>query len=305
MSKYIIVTPAYNEAKYIGATIESVIAQTVRPLLWVIVDDGSTDETVHIIQRYAQEHEWIRYIYRPKVAGQTYFGSNVHAIMAGYDQVKGLSFGHVAILDADISLPPTYYKDIFEGFEQDPKLGIASGIYENLINGTLSRVLNDRRSTPKAIMVFRREVFEQIGGFLPLKYGGEDTAACVMARMKGWKTWSFPDIKAVHHRPTGIGNAGSILRARFVLGLNEYGIGSHPLFVLLKCVKRSCMEKPYLLAGVARFCGYIYGCARRLPLQTPTDVIRFNRKEQLQRICRGNTIPLEKKVDIGCTDLAR
>ncbi len=290
MSKYIIVTPAYNEAKYIGATIESVIAQTVRPLLWVIVDDGSTDETVHIIKRYAQEHEWIRYLYRPKVAGQTYFGSSVHAIMAGYDQVKDLSFGHVAILDADISLPPTYYENIFECFEQDPKLGIASGIYENLVDGKLQPVINDRRSTPKAIMVFRREVFEQIGGFLPLAHGGEDAAACITARMKGWKTWSFPDIKVVHHRPTGLGSANSILKARFGQGKNEYGLGSHPLFVFLKSIRRCVKEKPFVLSGLARFVGYIYGCVKRPPRQVPAEVMRFYRKEQVRRILCLNKI---------------
>ncbi len=290
MSKYIIVTPVYNEAKYIGATIEGVIAQSVKPQLWVIVDDGSTDETADIIKEYAQKHEWIRYIYRPKVAGQTYFGSNVHAIMAGYDQVKDLSFGNIAILDADISLPPTYYENVFECFEQDPKLGIASGIYENLINGTLRRVLNDRRSTPKAIMVFRREVFEQIGGFLPLPDGGEDTAACIMARMKGWQTWSFPDIKVVHHRSTGLGDASSVLRARFGQGKNEYGLGSHPLFVFLKSIRRCVKEKPFIVSGLARFVGYIYVCVKRPPRQVPAEVMRFYRKEQVKRILCLNKI---------------
>lgn len=302
---YVIITPVYNESQFIGSTMESMLQQSIKPIKWVIVDDGSTDETAEIIKTYAQQHEWIRYVYREKTSGQTYFGSNVHAIMEGYGQVKDLLFGHVAILDADISLPATYYETVLGCFEHDSKLGIASGVYENLIDGKLRPVINDRRSTPKAIMVFRREVFEQIGGFLPLKYGGEDTAACVMARMNGWKTWSFSDIKVVHLRPTGLGNAGGVLRARFILGLSEYGLGSHPLFVVLKCFKRSCMEKPYVLSGIVRLYGYIYGCIKQPPRQTPADVMWFYRKEQLQRIFRGNTIPLEKKVDIGCTDSAR
>lgn len=298
MSKYIIITPAYNEAKYIGVTIESVIAQTVRPLLWVIVDDGSTDETAHIIKGYAQEHEWIRYIYRPKVAGQTYFGSNVHAIMAGYDQLEDLLFGHIAILDADISLPPTYYENIFECFEQDLKLGIASGIYENLINGTLHRVLNDRRSTPKAIMLFKREVFEQIGGFLPLAYGGEDTIACVMARMKGWKTWSFPDVKAVHLRPTGTGNAGNVLLARFQQGVCEYNLAMHPLFFLVKILKRTVVEKPYIIGGLIRLSGYLWAVVRRDKILLNPDVVCFIRREQIGRTLKFNRILKKDKVSV-------
>ena len=262
----------------------------------IVVDDGSTDETAKIVKLYAEQHEWIRYIYRQKTSGQSYFGSNVCAIMEGYSLVKDFSFAYVAILDADISLPLSYYETILGCFGQDSKLGIASGIYKNLIDGELHPVISDRRSTPKAIMVFRREVFEEIGGFLPLAYGGEDTAACIMARMKGWKTWSFPDIKVVHHRPTGIGSARSILKARFMLGLNEYGLGSHPLFVFLKALKRFCREKPYILSGVARFAGYIYGCAKRPPRQTPPDVIRFYRKEQIKRIFCFNIIEYQSLI---------
>jgi len=289
-NRYIIITPAYNETQNIEMTIESVISQTIRPWLWIVVDDGSTDETAEIVKSYAQRHEWMRYVCRQKRPGQTYFESNVCAIMEGYAKIKDLSFSYLAILDADISLGLAYYETILARFEQEQKLGVASGIYENLIGGRLHPVLSDRRSTPKGIMVFRREVFEQIGGFLPLAYGGEDTAACVMARMKGWKTWSFPDIKVVHHRPTGIGNARSILKARFMMGLNEYGLGSHPLFVLLKCFKRCCIEKPYLLSGVARLVGYVYCCVKRPPRQTPPDVMSFYRNEQMKRILCLNKI---------------
>jgi len=295
---YVIITPAYNEARYIAMTIGSVIAQTVRPLLWVIVDDGSTDETAEIIKSYAKKYKWIRYIYRRKTPGQTYFGSNVQAIMEGYAQIKDLSFDYLSVLDADISLPQDYYRIILARFAEDSRLGVASGVYENLIDGKLHKVLNDRRSTPKAIMVFRRDVFEQIGGFLPLKYGGEDTAACIMARMRGWKTWSFADIKAVHHRPTGLGSASSILKARFGQGKSEYDLGNHPLFVLLKSIRRCAREKPFIVGGLARFAGYLSQCARRPPRQVSADVIRFYRKEQLRRIFRANVIPLEMRVNV-------
>jgi len=130
-----------------------------------------------------------------------------------------------------------------------------------------------------------------IEGFLPLKYGGEDTAACIMARMRGWKTWSFADVKVIHHRATGLGSANSILKARFVQGKNEYGLGSDPLFVLLKSVRRCVRERPLIISGIARVAGYIYGYVRRIPRQMPEDAIRFYRKEQRVRILRCNKIP--------------
>jgi len=291
LNNYVILTPAFNEAKYIGATIDSVVCQTVRPLLWVIVDDGSTDETANIVKRYASEHAFIRYQCRAKPLGQLYFVSNVNAIMEGYGLVKKSFAEYVAILDADITLPRNYYERLFLQFKSDPKLGVASGIYQNQVEGKLQEVLSDRRSTPKAIMVFRREVFEAIGGFLPLRYGGEDTAACIMARMGGWKTWSFPDIKAIHHRPTGLGNSKGLLRARYVQGRADYGIGSHPLFVIGKSVRRMIKEPPFLAGGLARMAGYLTGLVRDRDRGVPEEVIRFYRNEQIERILGANGVP--------------
>ena len=107
--KYIIITPAYNEAEYIERTVKGVLAQSVSPYKWLIVDDGSTDDTAKVIGRYAAEHSWIQYIYREKEPSQSYYSSNVYAIMAGYEQIKTMDYDFLAVLDADISLPKDYY----------------------------------------------------------------------------------------------------------------------------------------------------------------------------------------------------
>ncbi len=326
---YVILTPCHNEEQYIEFPLRSVIAQTLKPAMWMIVDDSSTDGTGSLIKQYASEYENIHYHYRTKPAGQAYFASNVYAIMEGYGEIGKLTgaprnegmgngekpngpndthghssqgprlldpsspdgaYRYIAILDADITLPPDYYESIIHRMEADPKLGIASGIYENLIDGKLVAVLNDRRSTPKAIMVFRRECFEQIGGFLPLKYGGEDTAACVMARMRGWKVWSFPDVKVIHHRPTGIGNAKSLLRARFHQGKCEYYLGNHPTFFLLKSIRRCLKENPFIIGGLMRIAGYLGACFSREKRILPDGFLDYIRREQLNRIFRLNKI---------------
>lgn len=124
MTSYVIITPAFNEADYIGKTIDSVLGQTVRPLIWVIVDDGSTDRTAEIVKHYAAQHPWIRYVFRSKESGQSYYGSNVYAIMTGYELVKTLEFVFLAVLDADITLPKDYYEQIFMRFEETRSLGL-------------------------------------------------------------------------------------------------------------------------------------------------------------------------------------
>jgi len=298
-TKYIIITPAYNEAEYIERTIKGVLAQSVLPEKWIVVDDGSTDSTAEIVQRYAEEHKWIQYIHRTRESEQSYYRSNVYAIMLGYEQVKKTDYDFLAILDADIGLPNDYYERIFERFSRDEKLGVASGVYQDLVNGRLRKVLNDRRSTPKAIQVFRKECFEQIGGYLPLKYGGEDTCSCIMARMNGWKSWSFPELTVVHNKPVGTGHAGNMLKIRFRHGLNEYGLATHPLFMIAKSLRRCIREGPFVSGGIARMAGFLYGYCLREKRQIPDDMVRFIRKEQMRRLLNLNRIQKANRVIIA------
>lgn len=301
---YVIVTPAYNEARYITATIESVAAQTIRPRKWIIVDDGSTDATGELIRQYAACYPWIEYVYRPKVAGQSYYGSNVEAIREGVRAGEGLAWDYLAILDADISLPKDYYETMLRRLERDPRLGIASGIYvDRLEDGRFRKACFDRRSTPKALMVFRRQCYEEIGGFVPMKYGGEDTVACGTARMKGWKTWSFPDVTVIHNKPIGTGHGSNILKIRFRNGLCEWGAATHPLFMTAKCLSRCAKEYPLLVSGFARLCGFFYGCIVNEKRQIPDALVAFIRREQRQRLFHGNRIPVQVKFEMGKGDV--
>ena len=290
MADYIIVTPAYNEDRYIGQTIDSVLVQTVLPQLWIIVDDGSTDNTAQIIREKTAGHPWIRYIYRPKIAGQTYYASNVYAIEEALEQTAELEYAYLAILDADISLPSDYYRRIFDCFGRDEKLGIASGVYLVPSQRGLKKVLNDRRSCPKNIMVFRRRCFEEIGGFVPMKYGGEDTCACFTARMKGWKVWSFPDIEVAHNKPVGSGHAANLMKIRFRQGIGEYFLATHPLFLLVKSLRRCIKESPFLLGGLLRIAGFVYASFMGEKRQIQDNLVKFIRDEQFRRIWTLNRI---------------
>lgn len=279
-----IITPAYNEQEAIEVTIKSVIRQSMVPLKWIIVDDGSTDLTAEIIKRYETGYDFIEYHRRERIEGQSYYGSNVYAIGEGFDKVKDLDYDFLAILDADIDLCRNYYEDIFRRFELNPELGIAAGTYIEKVGGEFTEAVIDRRSTPKAIQVFRSDCFERIGGYIPFKNGGEDSCAEIMARMYGWQTWSFPEIKVVHLKPVGTGDGRTILHGRFRLGITDYCLATHPMFMLAKCLRRTLKEKPYFSSGLCRLAGFIKGYIVKEPRQIPDVARAYVRKEQLNRL---------------------
>jgi len=294
---YVIITPAYNEEKCISQTIESVIVQPIKPLKWIIVDDGSTDRTADIIKSYASQFSWIQYVLRTREPGQSYYASNVYAIQKGIASLSGLPYDYIAILDADITLPQNYYQNLIRAFASDAQLGIASGNCADKIDKKLVRHLYDRRSCAKAVMVFRKECFNQIGGFVPLKYGGEDTCACFSARMLGWKTWAFHELMATHNKPLGTGPSKKVLSIRFRQGLCDWALAAPLSFAILKSIRRCFKEPPFIIGGLARMVGYISGFCSGEKRQISGELACYIRSEQLSRVFKGNKIPTEHRVE--------
>jgi glycosyltransferase involved in cell wall biosynthesis len=293
---YAIVTPCFNEEKNIGIVLNSVVTQTILPKKWIIVDDESTDRSSDIINEFSKRYDWIEYCYNQKIKGKSYYCNNVYAILKGLEQLKNTAYNYLAILDADIELCPDYYERIAAKFQKNPPLGIASGTYLEIENGAWIEAIIDRRSTPKAIQVFRRECYEKCGGYLPFEFGGEDSGMEVMARMRGWRTWSFNDIVVKHHRPVGTGEGHSLLAARFNLGITDYSLGTHPLFMIIKCFKRIFWEKPHFWSGIARLIGYTFGWLKGVKQFLPIEAVSYLQKEQLNRLIhleKYDWLPLE------------
>lgn len=283
-TKYVLITPVYNEEDLIEQVIKSVVAQTILPQKWIIVNDGSTDGTVDIIKRHQAEHDFINLLQLKREDIESYYDRRARAVLAGYEKIKNLEFDFLGVLDADITLEPTYYEQILQEFDQNPKLGIAAGIFLYEVNGCLEKPLMDRLCTSGSHQVFRRECYEEIGGYIPLKHGGDDSLIDIMARMHGWNTWSFDEYPVVQHRMVGTGDGRSVLRARFRQGLTEYGIATYPLFMLAKSLRRAFLEKPYLIGSLARMAGFLYGYWLREEREIPPEVIRFVHKEQIRRL---------------------
>jgi glycosyltransferase involved in cell wall biosynthesis len=291
-SRYILITAAKNEETYIEVALKSVLSQTVRPIAWFIMDDGSTDRTAEIIRTYAADNPFIRLV-SVESGTERCFGSKDRAINAAYAQAQSLEFDLVGFQDADIAPERMdYYETVLNAFEKDAKLGIAGGfIYERSGGVWECRPSNAEDSVAGGIQMFRRACFDQIGGYVPLSYGGEDWLAQIDARMAGWRVMTLPEFRILHYRPTS--SAGGILRGWFRLGLLDASFGSHPLVEFLKCLRRT-VSRPLIVGGVLRFCGYLWWVCRRRPPLIPEDKVAFLRSQQLLKI-RGFSFQLRRK----------
>jgi len=281
-TKYVLVTAARNEESYIEKTIRSVVAQTVHPEKWIIVNDGSVDRTEEIVNKFSLKHNFIQLL-NNKSGNIRDFGSKVRAIHKGLRSFQGMDYNFIGNIDADIEFGPNYFERLLERFRENEKLGIAGGwIYELQDGKYRVRFGNSEHSVPGSIQTFRRKCFESVGNYLPIETGGEDCIAEVMARMHGWSTKSFPDLRVFHQRGTGTEKA-NMLGAHYCLGKEDYFVGNHPLFELLKCTKR-IKAKPLIIGSVFRLIGYTGGFLSRTPIKIPQNVIEYLRKEQMNRI---------------------
>jgi glycosyltransferase involved in cell wall biosynthesis len=279
---YVLITPARNEEAHIEKTITAVVAQTCPPNEWVIVSDGSTDRTEAIVRDYLPKHAFMRLV-RTSGARERSFAAKVGAFRSGYSQVRDRRYAFIGNLDGDVSFEPDYHQRILARFRADDRLGIAGGyIHEESVRGFLPRAFNATRSVAGAVQLFRRECYDAIGGYAPLKYGGIDTWAEVMARMAGWRVQSFPDIRVFHHRRTGSA-AGKRLKSRFIQGRADFALGNHPVFEVLRCVWR-IPEDPCVLGVLARAAGFAWEATRRHQRAVAPEFVEYLRREQMQRV---------------------
>lgn len=279
---YVLVTAARNEEAYIERTIKSVLDQTVRPLKYVVVDDGSTDRTDEIGQRYAAEHDFIEYLHLSSNTERD-FACQVYGQHAGVECLKDLEYDFVGMLDADISFEPDYYERLLKEFQQNPRLGLAGGQLYDLNQGKWhQQKVNLSLNVSGPVQMFRRQCFEDIGGYIPMAKGGQDAVAEVMTRQHGWEVATFPDLKVLHYRPTGTEGL-SVFSARFRDGSSDYLMGYHPLFETAKCLQRF-FEKPYLIGGMSRLSGYCWSWLRGEERTVSREYIKYLRREQIQRI---------------------
>jgi glycosyltransferase involved in cell wall biosynthesis len=278
--KYVLITPARNEEAYIEKTIQSVISQTVLPRKWVIVSDGSTDSTDDIVKKYMAGNTWIELIRMPE-HGDRQFAAKVHCFNAGYEKVKDVNYDIIANLDADISFEEDYFEFLLRKFAKNPQLGVAGTPFVEDSSHYDYRFTNIEHVSG-ACQLFRRECFEKIGGYVPIKGGGIDWTAVTTARMKGWKTRTFTEKVCFHNKKMGTGNS-SALMSWFRHGRKDYCLGGHPLWQLFRTVYQMS-KKPYFIGGLLLFFGYNWAYISRVERPISQELMEFHRREQMQRL---------------------
>jgi len=283
--KYVLVTPARNEESFIEGALCSVVSQTIRPSRWIIVSDGSTDHTDEIVKRFANEHTWIELLRMPEHRDRT-FAAKAVCFNAGYDRLKSSHFDLIGNLDADITLPADYYEFLLGKFAEMPKLGVAGTPFIEDAgqpqNHTYAHKFADLEHVSGACQIFRKQCFEEVGGYTPIKGGGIDWVAVTTARMKGWQARTFLEKTALHHRKMGTASR-SPLMARFRHGQEDYYVGGHPLWQVLRGIFQM-KKKPFVLGGVFLICGFFWAMAKRMHRPVSLELIAFHRAEQLARL---------------------
>ena len=277
---YVLITPARNEAQYIELTLRSMVAQKYLPLKWVIVSDGSTDGTDDIVRGYAANNPWIEFLRMPERA-ERHFAGKVHAFDTGYARAKELNPDVIGNLDADVSIESDHFLYLLTNFAENPGLGVGGSPFKE---GSLQ--YDYRFSNVENVwggcQLFRRECYEAIGGYKPVKGGGIDHIAVVSARMKGWKTRTFTEKVCIHHRTMNTAQQGA-LKAKFKLGGKDYSFGNHPVWELFRTFYQT-RNRPFVLGGLALGAGYFWSMARRSDISVSDDLVVFTRREQMQRL---------------------
>ena len=278
---YVLITPARNEEAFIEKTIESVINQTFLPVKWVIVDDGSTDKTREIVSRYLVQYRWIEMVQMPQRRDRS-FAAKVTAFNAGYERVKGLPYEIIGNLDADISFEKDHFEFLARKFSEDPTLGVAGTVFREDGYSSERDSLEGHKHVSGQCQLFRRQCWNEIGGYIPHHAGGIDWMAVTTARMKGWKTESFREKWFFHYRHLGTAERG-VLSSLFSYGEKDYYLGGHPVWELFRVAYRATRQ-PYIIGGIALGLGYGWALLRRTPRPVGRDLMAFHRKEQMLKL---------------------
>ncbi|HEX7009528.1 MAG TPA: glycosyltransferase family A protein [Phycisphaeraceae bacterium] len=297
---YCLITPCRDEAAYARRTIESVLRQSVRPALWVIVDDGSTDQTPQILASYAAQHHFIRVIRREDRGRRSVGPGVVDAFYAGLSAIDLNAFDYLCKLDLDLDLPPRYFEILMQRMEDQPRLGTCSGKPyfpgpdnpEGRFDGELiSEACGDEMSVGM-VKFYRTACFRQIGGFVrEVMWDGIDCHHC---RMLGWIacSWDEPELRFVHLRPMGSSQRG-ILTGRVRHGYGQYFMGTSLAYMMASALFRMT-RPPYVVGGLAMAWGYLQAMLTRRPRYHDRRFRRFLRRYQWSCLLRGKAAATQR-----------
>ncbi|HKI64161.1 MAG TPA: glycosyltransferase family A protein [Burkholderiales bacterium] len=285
--RYVLISPCRNEAQYMRQTLDSVIAQSVQPAKWVIVDDGSTDETPRILAQYVEQHPWIEVVTRVDRGRRAVGPGVIEAFYAGYETIDPDGYMFLCKLDLDLCLPPRYFEGLMRRMADDPRIATCSGKAYTEEEGRLVRENHGDETSLGMTKFYRVPHFKAIGGFVrEVMWDGIDCHRC---RMNGWIacSWDDPELRFVHLRPMGSSQSG-IYTGRMRHGYGQYFMGTGFLYILASAVFRA-NEKPYVLGSLAMLWGWVSSALARKPRYDDSEFRNFLRRYQRRALIFGKT----------------
>ena len=282
---YLLISPCRDEAEFMRQTLDSVCAQLVRPAQWVIVDDGSTDETPRILEEYANRLDWIKIVTRPDRGRRSVGPGVIDAFYFGYAAINPDDYEFLCKLDLDLRLPPRYFEILIEKMTANPRIGTCSGKAYIEEHG---RLVNERHGDETSLGMtkfYRVSCFREIGGFVhEVMWDGIDCHCC---RMKGWIacSWDEPELRFVHLRPMGSSQQG-IYTGRVRHGYGQYFMGTGFLYMVASAIYRM-NERPYVFGSLAVLWGWIKSALQRKPRYEDVAFRKFLRRFQWRALLLG------------------
>jgi biofilm PGA synthesis N-glycosyltransferase PgaC len=288
--RYLLVSPCRNEADFMRQTLDSVTSQTLLPTRWVIVDDGSTDETPDILAEYAAKYSWIEVVTRKNRGHRAVGPGVIDAFYDGYNTVNPDDYDYLCKLDLDLRLPDSYFEILIQRMEANTRIGTCSGKSYIEEKGQLISERKGDETSLGMTKFYRVSCFREIGGFVrEVMWDGIDCHRC---RMLGWVacSWDDPELRFVHLRPMG-SSQQSIYAGRMRHGYGQYFMGTGFVYMVASSVYRM-VEKPYIVGGLAMFWGWLRSALLRLPRYEDTEFRDFLRQYQRRALMVGkqNTI---------------
>lgn len=290
-SRILIITPAKDEAEFLQRTIDSLVSQSCRPACWVIVNDGSTDNTGEIADLAAARYDWIKVLHRPAGTQRRVGPGVIEAFYAGLATEQLGDYDFVCKLDADIELRPTYFERLMERFAANSRLGTISGKCWVPVNGDLVLERTGDQFSHGVAKLFRRECFEEIGGFVrEVMWDGIDCHRC---RMTGWEALSDsdPELRIIHLRLMG-SSFKSVYHGRQRWGRGQYFMGTHPVYLLGIAAYRM-FERPFVIGGLCILLGYWNAWRQNVPQYSDSQFRRYLHRWQLDRLHLGFLAPAQ------------
>jgi glycosyltransferase involved in cell wall biosynthesis len=285
--RYVLIMPCRDEAAYLPTMIASVAAQTVPPAKWIVIDDGSTDDTPRLLQDAQNDLSYLEVVRRDNRGKRAVGPGVIEAFYVGLEHLDLDDYDYLCKIDGDLDLPPRYFQILMERMEANPRIGTCSGkpyFQDEQTGRMISEKCGDEMSVGMT-KFYRTECFRQIGGFVrQVMWDGIDCHRC---RMYDWIacSWDEPDLRFTHLRPMGSSQKG-VLTGRMRHGFGQYFMGTGVAYMTASAAFRMT-RPPLIVGGLASWWGYMSSMFRRLPRYDDRVFRGFLRRYQRQCLLRG------------------